>query len=433
MLYSHRLSLLKWCVIFCVFGIAWLFLSLRIQIAHAVGTPSIISYQGRLADNNGDLLGGAGTTYYFKFSIWTTSATTTGTRLWPASAPSSASLTVRQGVFNVNIGDTTSGFPNALNYDFATNNEIYLQVEVSSDNSTFQTLSPRQRIGSSAFSQLSSAVSGTTTPSSFGTTTSFANSVVSIEATSTNSIPLTVRGFASQIANLFQVQNAGLSNLFSIDSLGRINGFVSSASSTVDGDFFVSGVFQASSTLHVGGAGTSTFAGGIQTTRLGGTTASSTLAGLTLASGGLRVATLTSGSCDLKADADGNVTCGTDATSAASLERDFNQETFNGATVLTPTTTIELLIKDTASSTFLGPVRTQGLTGTYIEGSNLVASTSIKLATELLTDFTGTGLTNTAGALTPQARLLSSPRATGPERLTDRREPPLLFLLTMKW
>ena len=36
----------------------------------ASGTPTIISYQGRLADGDGDLLGGSGATYYFKFSIY---------------------------------------------------------------------------------------------------------------------------------------------------------------------------------------------------------------------------------------------------------------------------------------------------------------------------------------------------------------------------
>jgi hypothetical protein len=129
------------------------------RVFSASGVPTILGYQGRLANSSGDLLGGAGTNYYFKFSIWDTASG--GTKQWPTAAPSSVALTVRQGVFNVNIGDTDAGYPTALDYDFNTASDVYLQVEVSSDNVTFQTLTPRQRISSGAFARLAGAVSGT--------------------------------------------------------------------------------------------------------------------------------------------------------------------------------------------------------------------------------------------------------------------------------
>jgi hypothetical protein len=134
----------------------------------ASGTPKIISYQGRLYDASGNLLGGSGTSYYFKFSIWNNPTVGSGTKLWPTSAPGVTTSTVREGVFNVNLGDTANGYPDALDYDFNTNRDIYLQVEVSSNNVTFETLAPRQRIGSASFAELAGAVSGTSTPSSFG-------------------------------------------------------------------------------------------------------------------------------------------------------------------------------------------------------------------------------------------------------------------------
>ncbi len=117
----------------------------------ATGAPNIISYQGRLTDSSGDLLGGSGTNYYFKFSIWNNSTVGSGSKLWPSGSPGTATSTVTDGVFNVNIGDTANGFPDALNYNFNDNDTVYLQVEVSSNGSSFETLSPRQQITSSGF------------------------------------------------------------------------------------------------------------------------------------------------------------------------------------------------------------------------------------------------------------------------------------------
>ncbi len=175
------------------------------------GTPTIISYQGRLANSNGDLLGSSGTTYYFAFSIW--DAASNGTQLWPSGNPATTTATVRQGVFNKDI--------DISDYNFNTNKDIYLEVKVSSSNIVFQTLSPRQRISSSVFSQLASAVSGIG-QSSFGTTTPVSNSIVTIEATSTSAIPVLIRAFAGQIASLLRIEDSSLSHLFSINSSGGI-------------------------------------------------------------------------------------------------------------------------------------------------------------------------------------------------------------------
>jgi|GEM_PF-1763805 len=124
-------------------------LGTRVALA-TPGVPEIISYQGRLTDQNGILLGGTGTTYYFKFSIWDSATVGAGTRLWPTSAPTALPLSVTDGVFDVNIGDTVGGYPDALEYDFQTNDAVYLQVEVSPTGSTFETLGPRPRITSSS-------------------------------------------------------------------------------------------------------------------------------------------------------------------------------------------------------------------------------------------------------------------------------------------
>lgn len=130
-------------------------------VAHATaGVPDIISYQGRLTDQNGILLGGTGTTYHFKFSIWDSPTVGAGTRLWPISAPTATSLTVTDGVFDVNIGDTAGGYPDALTYDFQTNDTVYLQVEVSPTGSSYETLGPRPRITSSSTAINAKTLSG---------------------------------------------------------------------------------------------------------------------------------------------------------------------------------------------------------------------------------------------------------------------------------
>ncbi len=193
-----------------------------IYVYAASGVPTIFSYQGRLANASGDLLGSSsGTTYYFKFSIWNNATIDTGTKLWPSSDPTSYSTTVRSGVFNVNIGDTANGYPDALNYNFNTNKSIYLQVEVSSNGSSFETLSPRQPITSSIFSQLSGAVSGTG-QSSFGTTTPISTAIVTVQATSTRAIPVLIRASLGQMANLFRIEDSLSNNLFSVNSTGGI-------------------------------------------------------------------------------------------------------------------------------------------------------------------------------------------------------------------
>ncbi len=204
--------MIKWyfVVIFIVF------LSLHVAV-YAAGIPLIFSYQGRLTNASGSLLTG---TYYFKFSIWDdpTSNPSTGNKLWPicSGCPHSVSATVASGVFNVNIGDTANGFLDTLDYNFNTNKDIYLQVEASSNDSDFEPLSPRQRISSAVFAQLSGAVSGTG-QSSFGTTTPISNAIVTVEATTTFAIPVVIRGALGQVANLFRIEDSSSNFLFKVD------------------------------------------------------------------------------------------------------------------------------------------------------------------------------------------------------------------------
>ncbi|MEZ4156375.1 MAG: hypothetical protein R3B52_00145 [Candidatus Paceibacterota bacterium] len=89
------------------------------ELALAQGVPYVINYQGRLNDSSGDALGGSGTDYYFRFSIYDDATPGSGTKLWPAGAPSATTVSVTNGLFSVNIGDDTE----ALDYDFNSESE----------------------------------------------------------------------------------------------------------------------------------------------------------------------------------------------------------------------------------------------------------------------------------------------------------------------
>ncbi|MBI2025536.1 hypothetical protein HYT04_01985, partial [Candidatus Kaiserbacteria bacterium] len=218
------------------------------SVVAAASPPQILNFQGRLANGSGDLLTG---THYFRFSIH--NASTGGSQLWPSgdATPCTHTLSVTEGVFVAGVGDTTE-CGDLLDFDFSTNNNVYLGVQVSTAaDSGFESLSPRQRITSAAFAQVSAAVVATSSPATqttFGTSTPIGNSVITIDASSTTAIPLSIRAATGQAgtANLFQIQDAAATDIFSINASG---GFIATASSTISGELLVSGSILASSTI----------------------------------------------------------------------------------------------------------------------------------------------------------------------------------------
>src|SRR5690242_4730272 len=99
-----------------VFGF-WQFLYSDYKAMAAVSVPKIISFQGKLTDQNRITV--ADTARNMKFQIW--DAASGGTCLWSASntdantstvdcsSPGNISITTTDGVFFVLLGDTTGG------------------------------------------------------------------------------------------------------------------------------------------------------------------------------------------------------------------------------------------------------------------------------------------------------------------------------------
>lgn len=128
----------------------------------ATGIPKVLNYQGRLYDNAGNLLGGSGTTYCFRFSIY--DASTAGAKLWPTGAPSTMTGTVQNGFFNIGVGDASIG-GDVLDFNFQDNDTTFLNVEVATTTGScgpFQTLLPRQRITAAGYAINAAAVGGYT-------------------------------------------------------------------------------------------------------------------------------------------------------------------------------------------------------------------------------------------------------------------------------
>ncbi len=110
-----------------------------------------------------------------------------------------------------------------------------------------------------------------------GTTTVSGLSQLTVEATSTVGVPLTLRGYNGQTANLFQIKNVGNTNLFAIDASGNasttmisttgniwVNGFATTTAS--NGNFTTSGsigVASSSPYVALGVMGTTTSSGGM--------------------------------------------------------------------------------------------------------------------------------------------------------------------------
>ncbi len=129
----------------------------------AAGVPLIIAHQGMLLDSSGNLLGGGGTNFCFRFSIYDDSVVgAPDTKLWPSGTPLNTTVNVKSGRYSTNIGTA-----DVLSYNFQDSDEVYLNIEVANSVGgscvgvdVFENLGPRKRILSAPYAINSKTVGG---------------------------------------------------------------------------------------------------------------------------------------------------------------------------------------------------------------------------------------------------------------------------------
>lgn len=167
----------------------------------AAGVPNNLSYQGRLTDTSGNALGGSGTNYCFRFSLY--DATSSGNKIWPSGTPATTTLSVVNGVFDANIGSA-----DVLDYNFYPSSTTYLNVEVNTVTSTctgtWESLTPRQQVLATGYTIAAENVYGDLLR------TDVASSIVQI-GTGAGVSSSTVKKLALDVANTAEVEGTACS------------------------------------------------------------------------------------------------------------------------------------------------------------------------------------------------------------------------------
>ena len=223
----------------------------------------------------------------------------------------------------------------------------------------------------------------------FGTTTQSGLSMLTLEATSTAAIPLTIRGYNAQAADLLRIHNVAGTELFAIDALGNasttmisttgnlwVNGFATTTAS--NGNFATLGTLTAvglsvlgnASTTNFSASGDSWFNGNATTTSAGNI---STQGSLTLANSSTAINGIVFGFCNIAnsaavtASTTGYFNC-TGATGITTSHRVFVQATSS--------LSADLFVQ-AASSTAAGTINIQVANLGYLGASATIGPISL--------------------------------------------------------
>jgi len=126
------------------------------SVVQAASAPNVVSYQGRLLNSNSVPVSAATASMIFELY----DASSGGTCLWSNSSSSCATATARtvtltDGLFSENLGDTGASYAAILDSTFASNGTVYLKVTVEGE-----ALTPRKQIASAPYSLNSDSLDG---------------------------------------------------------------------------------------------------------------------------------------------------------------------------------------------------------------------------------------------------------------------------------
>lgn len=202
--------------------------------ANAAATiPYKINFQGRLTDNNGNVV--ANGSYNIKFTIY--NALTGGTNLWQEYRQTTNRVVITNGLFDVRFGDVTALSPSLFN----SATQLYLEIELptpatatcstaSCGSFTEGALSPRQPIAASPYafnSDTIDGIDGSSLARNDTANTFNGNQQINGQFTTTSaasgSVAGIIKGASGQSVNLLELQNSSGVVLSSFNSGGNLN------------------------------------------------------------------------------------------------------------------------------------------------------------------------------------------------------------------
>ncbi len=199
---------------------------------HAASAPNILNYQGRLLNANGVPISSASVSMIF--ALYTTLATGSpgdAECVWTNSNSSGAAATARtvtltDGLFSENLGDTAAGTPYAAISDsvFANNATLYLDITVAGES-----LTPRKQIVSAPYAMNSDTLDG------FDSTQVGATTAAALVLSSAGNLKLTGNPDGSTYADGSLLVNPATADVSANDVLFGI-AVTSTAKFTVDAE-----------------------------------------------------------------------------------------------------------------------------------------------------------------------------------------------------
>lgn len=126
------------------------------SVVFAATPPNILSYQGRILNSNGVPVANASANMQFRLF----DALAAGTCLWSNDSSTCVSdadiaVTLTDGLFSENLGDTGDGYAAIADTVFADNASVFLEVEIEGE-----VLSPRKRVTSAAYAMNANTLDG---------------------------------------------------------------------------------------------------------------------------------------------------------------------------------------------------------------------------------------------------------------------------------